>query len=123
VNHCYPRAEAFRGSLIEYAPDLLVGYSPGYRASQQTGLGGWENQALEPNQDHWGADHCIDPKFVPGVLFSNHGLENFSHPSYEDIPTLVLGDKVISDDSNAPKYPAGEDNEVLEERLKSLGYL
>jgi len=123
VNHCYPRAEAFQGSLIAYGPDLLVGYSPGYRGSQQTGLGGWENVALEPNLDHWGADHCIDPKFVPGVLFSSRGLQDLLHPTYEDIPTLVLGEKVISGDSNAPNYPAGEDQEVLEERLKSLGYL
>ena len=123
VDHCYSRNEALEGSLITYGPDLLIGYSPGYRASQQTGLGGWEDESLEPNRDHWGADHCIDPKFVPGVLFSSEGLKDLPAPSYQDIPSLVLGEKVISGDSSAPKYPAGEDQEVLEERLKSLGYL
>jgi predicted AlkP superfamily phosphohydrolase/phosphomutase len=123
INHCYPRGEALSGSLTSYGPDLLVGYSPGYRASQQTGLGGWEVDSLETNRDHWGADHCIDPRFVPGVLFSNEGLENLPQASYKDIPTLALGEKVKSGDSAPPSYPSQEDREVLEERLKSLGYL
>ena len=123
VNHCYSREEALSGSLISYGPDLLVGYSPGYRASPQTGLGGWEATSLEPNRDHWGSDHCIDPQFVPGVLFSNQGLENLPRASYREIPTLALGEKVKSGDSAPPSYPSQEDRDVLEERLKSLGYL
>ena len=123
VHHSYTRGEALQGGLIGYGPDLLVGYSPGYRASQQTGLGGWEVGSLEPNQDHWGADHCIDPQFVPGVLLSNRSLENLPAPSFKDIPALALGESVISGDSTPPSYPSEEDREVLEERLKSLGYL
>ena len=123
VQHSYSRAEALQGGLIGYGPDLLVGYSPGYRASQQTGLGGWESSSLEPNRDHWGADHCIDPQFVPGVLLSNQSLGHLSAPSYRDIPALALGEKVISGDSTPPSYPSDEDRGVLEERLKSLGYL
>ncbi len=123
VNHCYSRGEALSGSLIGYGPDVLVGYSPGYRASPQTGLGGWEASSLEANRDHWGADHCIDPLFVPGVLFSTRGLENLPRASFRDIPTLALGEKVKTGDSAPPSYPSEEDRDVLEERLKSLGYL
>jgi predicted AlkP superfamily phosphohydrolase/phosphomutase len=123
VYRCYTRGEVLQGGLIGYGPDLLVGYSPGYRASQQTGLGGWEKDSLEPNRDHWGADHCIDPQFVPGVLFSNKGLKPLTNPSYREIPALALGESVTSGDSAPPSYPSEEDRDVLEERLKSLGYL
>ena len=123
VNHCYTRAEALNGSLITFGPDLIVGYSSGYRASQQTGLGAWEQNTIERNTDHWGADHCIDPQLVPGVLFSNRRLNDLPRPSYQDIPTLVLGEKVKSSDSAPPSFPSDEERDKLEERLKSLGYL
>ena len=86
--------EAFDGPLTEYGPDFLVGYTPGYRASSQTGLGNWENTLFEANIDHWGADHCIAADAVPGVLFCNQGLSNFPHPSYRDIPALAIGKNV-----------------------------
>ena len=116
--------EAFEGPLTEYGPDLLVGYAPGYRASAQTGLGNWEEEIFEPNTDHWGADHCIAPEAVPGVLFCNQGLSNFPHPSYRDIPALSIGRNVEKSGAIKPPPTAGnEDQKIVEERLKSLGYL
>ena len=56
------------------APDLIVGYAPGYRASWQTGLGGTPALELEDNNDAWIADHCINPVDVPGVLFTSRGV-------------------------------------------------
>ncbi|MGB8212029.1 MAG: alkaline phosphatase family protein [Anaerolineales bacterium] len=116
--------EAFDGPLTEYGPDLLVGYAPGYRASSQTGLGSWEDDIFESNSDHWGADHCIAPDAVPGVLFCNQGLANFPHPSYRDIPALSIGKNVEKRGAILPPPTSGnEDQEIVEERLKSLGYL
>ena len=118
--------EAFHGPLTPFAPDLVVGFNAGYRASGQTGLGNWEAHALEKNLDHWGADHCIDPGLVPGVLFANTSLEQFPNPSYADVPDLVIGGKFQPrETTSAPQPPAtsDEDRETLEERLKDLGYL
>ena len=56
------------------APDLIVGYSPGYRASWQTALGQAPRFVIEENHDLWIGDHCIDPAFVPGVLFAPRDL-------------------------------------------------
>ena len=53
---------------------LIVGYSPGYRASWQTGLGGTPPLEIEDNTDAWIGDHCIDPADVPGVLFTTRKL-------------------------------------------------
>jgi len=116
--------EAFDGPLSEYGPDLVVGYAPGYRASSQTGLGNWEDGIFESNTDHWGADHCIAAEAVPGVLFCSQGLANFPHPSYRDIPALTIGRNVEKSGTIKPPPTAGnEDQKIVEERLKSLGYL
>lgn len=116
--------EAFHGPLSGYGPDLLAGYTPGYRASAQTGLGAWEAEPIEVNQDHWEADHCIDPEKVPGVIFANQDLSNFPNPSYREIPALAIGKNVDSKNLPPPQGGhGGEDQKLIEERLKSLGYL
>jgi hypothetical protein len=56
------------------APDLEVGYAPGYRASWATGLGEVPSVAFENNNDAWIADHCINAADVPGVLFTSPGI-------------------------------------------------
>jgi hypothetical protein len=101
----------------------VLGFSPGYRASAETGLGKWEEAGVEPNHDHWGADHCVDPQAVPGVLFCNQGLTGFPHPSYRDFPALAIGTTLDSDSSVPPPAFSEEDQDVVEERLRSLGYL
>ena len=57
------------------APDLIVGYGPGYRASWQTGLGATPAEELEDNNDAWIGDHCINPVDVPGVLFTSRKVQ------------------------------------------------
>ncbi|MBE9474305.1 MAG: alkaline phosphatase family protein [Chloroflexi bacterium] len=123
VNRVLSNAEALSGPLAEYGPDLIIGYAPGFRASAQTGLGEWEKESMEKNLDHWSADHCIDSKSVPGVLFSNQGLVNYSEPSYRDIPILATGEGIEGGGAAPPPSFSDEDQEMLEERLKSLGYL
>ena len=119
------RREVFTGPMAAYGPDVVVGFSPGYRASSQTALGEWERTSIEPNRDHWRADHCIAPQAVPGVLFSNQDLSNFPHPSYRDIPALTIGTALGPNDSAPPpsSHSDDEDHKIVEERLRSLGYL
>lgn len=125
VQNAYLREEAFSGPLLSQAPDMVVGYAPGYRASAETGLGKWQSDVMVANTDHWGADHCIDPQAVPGVLFANTSLENYPQPSFRDIPALAIGMHI--DHPNAPRPKSkgkdDEDQKIIEERLKGLGYL
>lgn len=123
VQHVWSQAEAFDGPLSTYGPDLVVGFSPGYRASAETGLGKWQSHSLEPNLDHWRGDHCVDPESVPGVLFSNQDLSHFPRPSYRDFPALTIGAAPRASDSAPPPAYGDEDETVIEDRLKSLGYL
>jgi predicted AlkP superfamily phosphohydrolase/phosphomutase len=55
----------------ESAPDMIIGYMPGYRSSWQTALGAVPALVAEDNTEPWRADHCIDSRFVPGVLLGN----------------------------------------------------
>ncbi len=124
VQQALKQEDAFPGPLAEYGPDIVVGFSPGYRASAQTGLGEWTAASIEHNRDHWGADHCVVSQAVPGVLFCNQGLSNFPNPSYRDIPLLTVGTPLDSGYSAPPPTaPSDEDQAELEERLRSLGYL
>jgi hypothetical protein len=76
-------------SSSPYAPSLIVGYAPGYRASWETALGEAPPGVLHPNDDAWIADHCIDAAAVPGVLMATPRprLEN---PRIKDVTVTVL---------------------------------
>lgn len=76
-------------ATARYAPALIVGYAPGYRASWQTGVGATPAEELENNRDAWIGDHCIDPSYVPGVLFTNFGFASV-HPGIRDVTNLIL---------------------------------
>jgi len=71
------------------APDLIVGYRAGYRASWQTALGEAPEGLIEDNDDAWIADHCIDPNEVPGVLFTTRPIRA-THPGLKDLPVSLL---------------------------------
>jgi len=71
------------------APDLIIGYAPGYRASWQTGIGGTPTEEIEDNRDEWIADHCIDPAAVPGVLFTTSKFHT-QNPKISDVTASIL---------------------------------
>src|SRR6266498_5424583 len=115
--------ETFSGPYTRFGPDLVMGYAPGYRASAETGLGKVPAISLEPNTDHWGADHCVDSDVVPGVIFANRDLRDFGTISFRDIPFLAIGKHLDPSNIKPPSQATGQGQKDLEERLKGLGYL
>jgi predicted AlkP superfamily phosphohydrolase/phosphomutase len=115
--------ETYNGPFTRFGPDLVVGYASGYRASAETGLGKIPAAMLEPNTEHWGADHCMDADIVPGVIFANRDLRDFGTISFRDIPFLAIGKHLDQSNVKPPSQAAGEGQKDLEERLKGLGYL
>lgn len=71
------------------APDLIVGYARGYRASWQTAIGSIPAVELEDNNDAWIGDHCINAADVPGVLFTSRKTVEL-HPRLKDVTATVL---------------------------------
>lgn len=115
--------EVFNGPYNRLGPDLVVGYAPGFRASSETGLGKFAALTLEKNNDHWGADHCIDPAAVPGVVFANRDLRNIPGLSFRDIPFLAIGKHLDQSYIKPPSQTGVQGQKDIEERLKGLGYL
>jgi predicted AlkP superfamily phosphohydrolase/phosphomutase len=78
------------------APDMIIGYRPSFRGSWQTALGATPQPLTEANDEAWLADHCIAPRFVPGVLMSTRKLRNDNSPSLADIPATILQEFGVS---------------------------
>jgi predicted AlkP superfamily phosphohydrolase/phosphomutase len=77
------------GPNARVAPDLIVGYSAGYRAAWETSVGGLADATFEDNTDPWIADHCINPADVPGVLFTTRKIQPVN-PRIKDLPVSLL---------------------------------
>jgi len=89
ITHVYDRDAIYAGPYKDNAPDLIIGYNEGYRASWDGVTGIVNATVLEDNIKAWSGDHCIDPVLVPGVLFSNLRLTR-SDPSIMDVAPTVL---------------------------------
>ncbi len=89
INKIYDKDEIYAGPYKDNAPDLIVGYNSGYRASWDGVTGIVTGTVFEDNVKAWSGDHCIDPACVPGVLFSSLKLAAPS-PSIMDIAPTVL---------------------------------
>jgi predicted AlkP superfamily phosphohydrolase/phosphomutase len=77
------------GPYLERAPDLIVGYNRGYRASWDGATGVVAGPVFTDNTKAWSGDHCIDPRLVPGVLFCNRAVRE-EEPALVDIAPSTL---------------------------------
>jgi predicted AlkP superfamily phosphohydrolase/phosphomutase len=91
IRHVYRADKVYAGSATRLAPDLIVGYNRGYRASWATCLGGLTDAVLLDNDSAWSADHCADAGPLPGVLFCNRPIAA-ANPSLVDIAPSILAD-------------------------------
>lgn len=81
--------DIYSGPYTYDAPDLLIGYSAGYRNSWACTTGRVTELVFEDNTKHWSGDHCVDPRIVPGVLFVNKEI-NTKSPNITDIAPTIL---------------------------------
>lgn len=89
VLRVYPAAEAFHGTRLAEAPDLVVGYASGYSCSDPSTLGEVTEAVLEDNTGRWSGNHLIDPSLVPGVLLSDRPGIGAGH-DLTDVTASVL---------------------------------
>jgi predicted AlkP superfamily phosphohydrolase/phosphomutase len=94
IREVYPAHTLYRGRgpYADQAPDLIVGYAPGWRASWDGVRGIVDEVVFADNCKAWSGDHCIDPGQVPGVILCNQKLleEAAEEPSIADLaPTLL----------------------------------
>ncbi len=89
IRALYDSSAIYKGPYIGAAPDLVVGYAAGYRASWDAAVGRVTQRIFEDNLKAWSGDHCVDPVLVPGVLFSNWKLDAID-PGIEDMAPTAL---------------------------------
>ena len=75
VTQAVLREEVYHGPHVDQAPDIIVGYARGYRASWDTTTGKVPANLIEDNLGEWSGDHCMDSRTVPGVLLVNQPLQ------------------------------------------------
>jgi len=91
VRNVYRADKVYSGNATALSPDLIVGYSRGYRASWATCLGDLTEEILLDNDSAWSADHCADALEVPGVLFSNRKIRGAT-PRLVDLAPSILAE-------------------------------
>ncbi|UCF15405.1 MAG: alkaline phosphatase family protein [Phycisphaerales bacterium] len=89
VKQVYNAQKVYRGPYKDEAPDLIIGYNRGYRASWETAIGQVTNEIFHDNTKAWSGDHCIDRSLVPGVLFCNRPIGT-KEPRLIDIGPTIL---------------------------------
>lgn len=90
IHEAVPRGRVYKGPYIGEAPDIIVGYSEGYRVSWDAAIGKCAAAVFSDNLKAWSGDHCIHPALVPGVLFSNRRLAQ-QEANIIDLAPTILG--------------------------------
>jgi predicted AlkP superfamily phosphohydrolase/phosphomutase len=81
--------DLYPGADREVAPDLIIGYEAGYRASWETVLGKMPRDLLVDNLDRWSGTHLISADLVPGVLVTSRPV-TANKPDIRDIAPTIL---------------------------------
>ena len=89
VRKAWPSDALYTGPYLSAAPDVIMGFADGYRASWDAAVGKITANVFSDNTKAWSGDHCIDPHLVPGVIFANRKIlaEN---PGIEDLAPTAL---------------------------------
>lgn len=91
VTTVYRARDVYHGDEASRAPDLVIGYNKGYRSSDDSALGTVTSDVITPNLGKWTGDHCIDHRWVPGVLLANRRV-TIDNPSLLDMPVTILAE-------------------------------
>jgi predicted AlkP superfamily phosphohydrolase/phosphomutase len=91
ITTVYRARDIYHGDQASRAPDLVIGYNRGYRSSDDSALGTVTSDVITPNLGKWTGDHCIDHRWVPGVLLTNRRL-TIDDPSLLDMPVTILAE-------------------------------
>ncbi len=85
----YKSRESYRGPAAASAPELILGFAPGYRLADGSAVAEFPERVCKVREDKWAADHCIDPAHVPGVLFCNKPVAAKA-PALKDLAPTIL---------------------------------
>ena len=83
-------ADLYHGAHTADAPDLTIGFNPGFRAHSATASGGRAATAQSASTRAWSGDHAsVDPVLIPGVLFTNRRISGPGARLTDITPTVL----------------------------------
>ena len=117
IRKAWPSDALYTGPYLDAAPDVVIGYENGYRASWDAAVGKVSAEVFDDNRKAWSGDHCVDPHLVPGVLFSNRkivaedpGIEDMAPTALDlfgiPVPPYMEGKPVLADSAGQALRPA-----------------
>lgn len=89
ISRVYRASEVYSGPNLKDAPDLIVGYNAGFRASWETVLGSFPKEILRDNTEKWSGDHLMEASLVPGIIISNKKIQAENPALYDIAPTIL----------------------------------
>jgi len=89
VARVYRREEVYTGPLTPTMPEMLVGYTPGYRCSSSSVLGSTGAEVIDLNPWAWSGDHSMARDLIPGTLVTNRQVSK-RNPEILDLPVTIL---------------------------------
>ena len=89
IAEVYRADQVYHGEFADQAPDLIVGYDDGFRASWETSLGKITRDLLTDNKKKWSGDHLMSKDVIPGVLFTNRRVNNPNPALWDVAPTIL----------------------------------
>nr|MEE4269694.1 alkaline phosphatase family protein [Candidatus Krumholzibacteria bacterium] len=89
ITNLWDAQEVYAGPYRGNGPDVLVGYTRGYRADWHAAVGRLTDEAIRDNRRAWSGDHCMDPAQVPGIVFANRPLKR-QRPALIDLAPTIL---------------------------------
>jgi len=89
VAKVYPKEEVYSGAMVPDMPELLVGYTPGFRCASSSVIGSTGKAILDLNPWAWSGDHSMARDLVPGTLLASRPLGR-GNPSILDLPVTIL---------------------------------
>jgi predicted AlkP superfamily phosphohydrolase/phosphomutase len=89
VAKVYRRDDLYTGPFTAGMPELLVGYTPGFRSSASSVLAESGKTILDVNPWAWSGDHSMAHHLIPGSLFSSRKVSKAA-PTILDLPVTIL---------------------------------
>jgi predicted AlkP superfamily phosphohydrolase/phosphomutase len=85
----YRREEMYIGPATPIMPELLVGYTPGYRNASSSVLGATGKPTIDLNPWAWSGDHSMARDLIPGTLMSSQKVAR-ADTNILDLPVSIL---------------------------------
>ncbi len=81
--------DVYSGPCVADAPDIILGFSRGYRISNSSPLGQVNREIMETNNEKWSGDHMTAAEVTPGIVLTDRSIRAEA-PALYDLTATIL---------------------------------